>query len=117
MHPTSIATDVLGLLSFAAAFAPVKSNRVFFGGLRGVNASKEEVAMKLHWGQTNYPGCFRFHRTTISWEKDDARYESDCYFEHPIKWWVGISFARSFFGFVRTDHTRDERGPSRLANQ
>lgn len=62
--------------------------------------------MNLHYGQTNYPGCFRFHHGTI---KAKGYKDQECYFEHPIKWWFGISFARLFIGIVRTDSTRDVR--------
>jgi hypothetical protein len=65
--------------------------------------------MNFHFGQTLHPGCFRFHRGTIH-AKDYE--DQECYFEHPIRWWFGISFARLFIGIVRTEPTRDVRGSS-----
>lgn len=62
--------------------------------------------MKLHFGKTRYPGRFRFHHGTIS---HGSVPNQEVYFEHPIKWWVGISFTRSFFGFIKTEPTRDIR--------
>jgi hypothetical protein len=52
------------------------------------------------------PGCFRFHNGTI---KAKGYEDQQCYFEHPIKSWFGISFARLFIGVIRTDRTRDIR--------
>jgi hypothetical protein len=63
--------------------------------------------VKLHFGQTLHPGCFRFHRGTI---KATGYADQECYFEHPIRWWAGISFARLFIGVIRTAPTRDVRG-------
>lgn len=63
--------------------------------------------MNLHFGRPVHPGCLRFHRGTIHAK---GREDQKCYFEHPIKWWFGISFARLFIGIVRTESTRDVRG-------
>lgn len=62
--------------------------------------------MKLHFGHPDHIGCFRFLRGTIMAKgyPDQA-----CYFEHPIRWMFGVSFARLFVGIVRTDLTRDVR--------
>jgi hypothetical protein len=62
--------------------------------------------VNLHFGPTLHPGCLRFHRGTIHM-KD--REDQECYFEHPIKRWYGISFARLFIGIIRTEPTRDSR--------
>lgn len=65
--------------------------------------------MNLHVGQPQHTGALRFFHGTIS-----ARGEAiqDCYFEHPIRWWFGISFARMFIGIIRTEPTRDTRSVS-----
>jgi hypothetical protein len=60
--------------------------------------------MNIHYGKPIYEGGFRFRVGTI---KAKDRPEREWAFEHPIKWWCGISFARMFIGIVRTDKTRD----------
>lgn len=75
--------------------------------------------MKLHFGKTEHDGCLRFHRGTLSWNRDGDRQSSECYFEHPIKKMFGISGAgaRWFFGIIQVDGTRDvrESGKTELA--
>jgi len=67
--------------------------------------------MKLHWGSPDHDGSFRFFHGTLR-----ARGQTDqqCYFEHPIERWYGVSFARSFFGIILTGRTRDVRSTDPL---
>lgn len=63
--------------------------------------------MGLHLGKTLYPACLRFHRGTIRMK---GRPDQECFFEHPIRWWFGMSWGTKWFvGFVRVDGTRDVR--------
>lgn len=73
--------------------------------------------MNLHIGLPNYPGCLRFHHGTISAGREDERRKQEVYFEHPIKRWYGISFARLFIGIIKTEPTRDVREGSLAAGQ
>jgi hypothetical protein len=58
--------------------------------------------VRLHFGSPQFRGGFRFRHGTLSAQ---GRSDRACYFEHPIKWWFGISFARLFVGIVRTHRT------------
>jgi len=62
--------------------------------------------MNLHFGPPNHVGGLRFHHGTL---RAKGYEDQEVYFEHPIKWWFGISFARLFIGIIRTDRTRDVR--------
>lgn len=58
--------------------------------------------MPLHIGPPQYQGGFRFHYGTVVVGGLPNR---ESYFEHPIRWWFGFSFARMFVGIIRTEPT------------
>lgn len=62
--------------------------------------------MNLHYGYPQHRGCFRFFHGTII---IGGLPNQDCYFEHPIRKWYGVSFARIFIGIILTDRSRDVR--------
>jgi hypothetical protein len=61
--------------------------------------------MNIHWGSTRHPGCFRFHQGTIS----SKSMKQECYFEQPIEWMYGISFAWCFLGLIKVGLSKDVR--------
>lgn len=62
--------------------------------------------IRLHYGPPNHPGALRFFQGTLS----SKTWKQRAYFEHPIKWWLGLSWGSAWFvGIVRTDGTRDEQ--------
>jgi hypothetical protein len=63
--------------------------------------------MKLHIGQTEFPGALRFHRGTITAKDFKSQH---IYNEHPIRWWFGFSwFGKWFVGFIRCEAQRETR--------
>lgn len=62
--------------------------------------------MNFHFRYPEHSGCIRFFHGTL---RSKSFPDQECYFEHPIKWWYGISFARLFIGVIRTEPTRDVR--------
>lgn len=64
--------------------------------------------MSLIYGRPQHDGCFRFFHGTII---VGGLPNMDCYFEHPIRWWIGLTFGRLFIGLIRTEPTRDVREP------
>lgn len=70
--------------------------------------------MTIHWGQTIHPGSLRLHRGTIGAK---GCIDQECYFEHPIKCWYGISIGNTFFGVIRTGGTNDVREPATLTRK
>ena len=68
--------------------------------------------MKLHFGPPEHTACLRFFRGTI---RAKGYPDTDCYFEHPIRSWFGISLSRVFIGIIRTDETRNARQTGRAA--
>jgi len=74
------------------------------------NVQRQEVSerMRLHYGPTDR-GSLRFYRGALAWFSDGKEQRQECYFEHPIRRWWGISGQRWFFGIISTDATRDVR--------
>ncbi|MGY3392943.1 hypothetical protein ACVWW6_005534 [Bradyrhizobium sp. USDA 3311] len=63
--------------------------------------------MTIHWGATTFPGCLRFRHGTI---QAKGTKDQDCYFEHPIESWYGVSFfGRLFVGLIKTGGARSVR--------
>lgn len=62
--------------------------------------------MNLLWRYPQHPGCLRFHQGTII---IGGLPNQECFFEHPIKRWYGIAFARIFIGIILTEPTIDVR--------
>ncbi|MGY3588046.1 hypothetical protein [Bradyrhizobium sp. USDA 4350] len=69
--------------------------------------------MTIHWGKTTFPGCLRFRHGTIHAKGRD---DQECYFEHPIERWYGISFGWLFIGIIKVGSTRDVRQPRQDAD-
>lgn len=63
--------------------------------------------MGLHYGPTRWPGVIRFHKGTIT---AIGYKDQECYAEHPIQWWLGISWrGKWFLGLIRTLPVQDIR--------
>lgn len=73
--------------------------------------------MKLHFGTPDHDGCLRFFHGRIAATVDGQKRSQDCFFEHPIAWWFGISFARLFIGVIRTERTREARSGALLLSK
>lgn len=62
--------------------------------------------MSILWGHPKHDGCLRFHHGTII---IGGLPNQECFFEHPIHTWYGISMGRVFLGIIRTAPTVDVR--------
>jgi hypothetical protein len=71
--------------------------------------------MNIHFREPRHPGGFRFHTGTISAK---SYVDQECYIEHPIEWWYGVSFSnRMFIGVIRTGGTISVREPSKMTKK